>query len=140
MEIAYRENFKKVVVFMFAVCLLSALLAYPALALWLSPEFAKQSLPIALILVVGIWFNSVALVPYTVLHASGDSRTTALLHLAELAVYIVALYWLTVSWGLVGAAVAWVGRVLLDLVLLCSAVEKYFKNKGLKKWKKIMRA
>lgn len=129
LESTYRRNYKRVAFIMFAVCLVSAALAYPALAWWLTPDFARQALPIALILAVGIWLNAIALVPYTLLHAGGNSKITALFHLAELVVYVVALYWLTSYWGLLGAAVAWVGRVLLDLVLLHVAAEKYLLNK-----------
>lgn len=129
LEKSYRRNYRRVAIIMLGLCLLSALLAYPILAWWLSPEFAQQALPIALILAVGIWFNSVSMVPYTLLHAGGNPKITALLHLAELVVYVIALYWLTSRWGLTGAAVAWVGRVLLDLILLHSAAEKYFLNK-----------
>jgi O-antigen/teichoic acid export membrane protein len=126
LEGVYRRNYKRVAITMFGLCLLSASLIYPILTHWLSPEFAQQSLPIALILVVGIWLNSVSMVPYTLLHASGNPKITALLHLAELGVYVIALYFLTSYWGLLGAAVAWVGRVLLDLILLHGAAEKYF--------------
>lgn len=114
----YHQNYKRVAVIMLGICVLAALFAYPLLALWLSPEFAQKALPIALILAVGIWFNSMALVPYTLLHANGNPKITALFHLAELVLYIMALYWLTAYLGLVGAALAWVGRALLDLILL----------------------
>lgn len=114
----YHRNYKRVAVIMLGICVLAALFAYPLLALWLSPEFAQKALPIALILAVGIWFNSIALVPYTLLHANGNPKITALFHLAELVLYIMALYWLTAYLGLVGAALAWVGRALLDLILL----------------------
>jgi len=131
-EKTYRRNYSRVAMVMFGICSLSAFVAYPILAWWLSPEFAQQALPIALILVVGIWINSVSMVPYTLLLAGGNPRITALLHLVELVVYIIALYWFTSWWGLTGAAVAWVGRVLLDLIMLHSAAEKYlFKNIGL---------
>lgn len=125
LEKAYRQNFKRVLISMSFVCFFAAVLVYPVLKVWLSAEFANHALPIALILVIGIWFNSVALVPYTFLHACGDSRITALLHLAELFIYVVILYYLTNLWGLIGAAVAWVLRVLLDLLLLQKIVERY---------------
>lgn len=128
LEKAYRKNYRRVAIAMAVVCFLSALIAYPALELWLSREFAQKALPIVLILTIGIWLNSVALVPYTLLHAGGNPRATALFHLVELVVYVFALYWFTRHWGLIGAAVAWVVRVLLDLVLLHGAAEKQLRN------------
>jgi O-antigen/teichoic acid export membrane protein len=121
---SYRHNYKRVAVVMLSVGLLTAILAYPALAWWLSAEFAQQALPIVLILSVGIWLNSMALVPYTLMHANGNPRITAMFHLFELVLYTLALWWLTTSFGLVGAALAWVGRALLDLVLLSIAANQ----------------
>lgn len=121
---SYWRNYKRVTVAMLAVCALVALLAYPALAWWLSEEFAQQALPIVLILCVGIWINSMALVPYTLMHANGNPRLTALFHLFELGLYVLALWWLAANFGLIGAALAWVGRVALDLLLLHIAANK----------------
>lgn len=124
-EIIYRKNYKRVAIVMFGICSLTAIFAYPVLSLWLSVEFATNALPIALILSVGIWLNSVALVPYTLLHANGSPKLTALFHLLELALYTLALWWLAKHWGLVGAAIAWVARVALDLIFLHIAANKF---------------
>lgn len=125
--ITYKRNYKRVAVVMLGVCLLAAILAYPVLTWWLSAEFAKKALPIVLILSVGIWLNSMALVPYTLLHANGNPKLTALFHLFELALYALALWWLATNFGLVGAALAWVGRVALDLILLHIAANKLLR-------------
>lgn len=121
---SYWRNYKRVAVAMLGVCVLVALLAYPGLAWWLSEEFARQALPIVLILCVGIWLNSMAWIPYTLLHANGKPKLTALFHLFELVLYILALWWLAANFGLIGAALAWVGRVALDLILLHIAANK----------------
>ena len=123
----YQRNYKRVAVIMFGICFLAALLIYPAFTWWLSPEFAKKAMPIALTLSVGIWLNSMALVPYTLLHANGNPKLTALFHLLELVLYVLALWWLASNFGLVGAALAWVGRVALDLILLHIAANKLLR-------------
>jgi O-antigen/teichoic acid export membrane protein len=124
---SYKRNYKRVAVVMFGICLLVAVLAYPVLAWWLSVKFAQQALPIVLILTVGIWLNSMALVPYTLMHANANPRLTAMFHLFELGLYVLALWWLTTNFGLVGAALAWVGRVALDLILLHAAANKLLR-------------
>lgn len=124
----YRTNYKRVAVIMFGICSLIALFSYPVLALWLSPEFARKALPIVLILTIGIWLNAVSLVSYTLLHARGNPKITALFHLLELALYVVALYFLTARMGLAGAALAWVLRVLLDLILLHIAANRIIRE------------
>ena len=124
---SYKRNYKRVAVVMFGICLLAAVLAYPVLTWWLSVKFAQQALPIVLILSVGIWLNSMALVPYTLMHANGNPRLTAMFHLFELGLYVLALWWLTTRFGLIGAALAWVGRVALDLMLLHIAANKLLR-------------
>ena len=121
---SYRESSRRITVFMFVICLLAAALAYPVLAVWLSPEFARAALPVVLILCVGIWINSMAQMPYTLLHARGNPRLTAIFHLAELLLYIFAVWFLSSQFGLPGAALAWVARVALDLALLRLAVRR----------------
>jgi len=124
----YKSNYKRVTIVMFYLCLLVAVLAYPSLAWWISSEFAQNALPIVLILSIGIWLNSMASVPYTLIHAMGNPKITALFHLAELVLYILILWWLTSRYGLVGAAIAWVGRVALDLILLHFEANKILRN------------
>lgn len=123
---SYRRNSLRVTVCMFVVCLLAAALAYPVLAVWLSAEFAQTALPVVLILCLGIWINSMALMPYTLLHAKGNPRLTAIFHLCELVLYLVAVWFLSSRFGLPGAALAWVARVALDLALLRLAVRRLY--------------
>jgi O-antigen/teichoic acid export membrane protein len=66
-----------------------------------------------------------AFIPYTLMHANGNTKLTALFHLAELGFYILALWWLTTRYGLAGAAFAWAGRAGLDLIFLHFAANKF---------------
>jgi O-antigen/teichoic acid export membrane protein len=120
----YRKSHQHVTLIMLGVCIISATLAYPILSIWLSSEFAKESIVIICILALGIWLNSIAFVPYTFLHASGNTKLTAIFHLIELIIYLAVLYYLVQAYGLIGAALAWVFRVGIDLILLEWAVRK----------------
>lgn len=86
--------------------------------LWLGHEFAEKSSAVAAVLAVGILFNSMAQIPHAYIQASGDARSTALIHLLESVLYLPALYLLTQLGGILGAALAWTLRTLLDLALL----------------------
>jgi len=132
-ETIYRDNFKIVAGAMFGVCALAALFSYPIFTLWLSEDFAKKTLSITLILCVGIWLNSMAQVPYTLLHARGNPRITALFHIGEFVFYIISLYYLTKYYGLIGAALAWVIRVFLDLLLLNFAANNILEKSLIRK-------
>jgi O-antigen/teichoic acid export membrane protein len=123
---AYRQTYRRVALAMLAICVLAAALAYPALLLWISAEFARSALPVVLVLCAGVWVNSLASVPYTLLHARGNPRLTALFHLAELLVYLLALWQLSSHYGLLGAALAWLARVALDWLLLHVAVRRLY--------------
>jgi O-antigen/teichoic acid export membrane protein len=124
--VAYRQTYRRVGMTMLAICVLCAALAYPALSLWISADFATVALPVVLVLCVGVWVNSLASVPYTLLHAKGNPRLTALFHIAELVLYLLALWLLSSRFGLVGAALAWVARVALDWLLLHMAVRRLY--------------
>lgn len=123
-KILFLKSYRHLAWSMLAVCSVGALLAYPTLSLWLSAGFASDAINLVLVLLVGIWINSVALVPYTFLHASGKARLTAIFHLSELVIYVVSLIFLVHVFGLMGAALAWVLRVAIDWWLLHKTVMK----------------
>lgn len=111
--------------------------AKPLLTLWLGHKFALPTLPVFQILLVGVFANSVAHVPYALLQAHGRSDLTAKLHLAELPVFVGMLLWAVSLWGVVGAAMAWTFRVALDSIFLyLSAIalqpaQRWILTKGL---------
>ena len=86
--------------------------------IWLGSEFAEKSAAVASVLAIGILFNSMAQIPHAYIQASGDSRSTALIHVFESALYFPTLLLLMPMHGILGAAIAWMLRALLDLVLL----------------------
>lgn len=123
----YNYYLKKITIHMFLICLLSAILIYPILSIWISPQFAQESFRIALILCAGIFVNSISLVPSTLIQARGHTKFIALSHIAELIIYIVLIWFLAKHYGLLGAAFAWLIRQMIDLTILKFAV-KYFLN------------
>lgn len=94
---------------------------FPILTLWLGSEFATQATSIVQWLIVGIAANSLAHVPYAWLQANGRSDITAQIHLWELPLFVVMLFVAVAQWGLLGAAVAWAARVVLDAGLLLAS-------------------
>jgi O-antigen/teichoic acid export membrane protein len=124
----YDFYFKKVSRYMLSICLLSAILIYPILSIWISPTFAQDSIYIALILCAGIFVNSMSLVPSTLIQARGDTKFIALSHLLELIIYIFLVWWLAKHYGLIGAALAWLLRQIIDLIILRAAVKVLLRN------------
>ena len=77
---------------------------------------------------LGLLFNGIAHVPFAAIQAGGDARTTAFLHLFELAFYIPLLYICMKNFGILGAAIAWTVRVCFDLFALLYFQKRIFLN------------
>ncbi|HRO20447.1 MULTISPECIES: flippase [Alcaligenes] len=93
--------------------------------LWLGEAYVEQSVPLLQILLVGFFFNAIAQIPYTVIQAKGHAHITAYVHLAEILPYIALLYVLISHLGLLGAAIAWTSRVIVDCLALLILANRY---------------
>ncbi len=98
------------------ICSGLAVFAEPLMARWINPGFAQQSAPLLQLFALGILINCSAHVPLTWLHGQGAYRPPALLHLAELPVFLLLLAGLILWLGPFGAALAWLLRMFGDTV------------------------
>ncbi len=92
-------------------------LAYPFFNIWLGADFAQNSSTILQLLALGILINSVSQVPSSAIQAMGRPDITAKLHLIELPIYLAMLWYFIDAFGIVGAALAWVIRIVIDTTL-----------------------
>jgi O-antigen/teichoic acid export membrane protein len=99
------------------------------LRLWVGTEFAAQSLDIAQWLLLGVMVNGSAHIPYALLQSAGRADLTAKLHLLELPVYVLMIVGFVSVFGILGAALAWTGRVMLDTFLLYSMAFGVFQER-----------
>jgi O-antigen/teichoic acid export membrane protein len=106
------------------VTLLLTTFAPEGLALWLGADFARESTAVLRWLAVGVYLNSIGQVAFAAVQGIGRPDVTGKLHLVELFPYLALLWWATARWGIEGAAVAWVGRVALDTVLLFALADR----------------
>ena len=113
-----RQNFIVVFSLVAPIALGVLVFAHPAMRLWVGPVFAAKSSGILQILCVGILINSLASVATTTLQAMRRADLTARFHIAELPFYVVLLIVLVRDFGITGAAIAWLIRVLVDAALL----------------------
>ena len=127
LQILYRQNIRRIAVTMFFVLLCASLLAAPILKIWISEDFATKTSMIIVVLCVGLWFNSMAQMSITLLHSIGKPKLAAVAHMIELPLYIGAVILLTSMFGVLGAALAWTGRVMLDFFIF-----NYFAKTSLK--------
>lgn len=102
--------------------LVAAVLAKPILASWLDASFAASATGVLRLLMLGLFFNSLAHLPYSLLQAHGRADLTAKLHLLELPLFALVLVVGVHAWGIAGAALAWTVRVGIDAGLLYASV------------------
>lgn len=114
LELAIRA----VVVLLLPAVLVVAVFAHPLLEFWLNSNFAVSATLVLQLLMLGIFLNSAAHVPYALLQAHGRSDLTAKIHLMELPVFAFLLVMGVHMFGISGAALAWMLRVGLDAALL----------------------
>jgi O-antigen/teichoic acid export membrane protein len=114
----FRRSVKYVVIVLFPLTLLTVLFAQNALTLWLGAEFASHSTRVLQLLAIGIFVNGLANLPFALVQGAGRADITGKCHLLELPFYLVAVWLLTMHFGILGTAIAWTMRVTLDAALL----------------------
>ena len=111
---------------LFPITLLLALFAHEILTVWVGAEFALQSAILMQIFAAGILINCLAHVPFTLIQGAGQPRIVALIHTIELPFFLLALWGLTLHYGVLGAALAWLLRMSVDTLLMfifCNALQ-----------------
>ncbi len=118
------ESLRLLFVTMFPVIFLFVVFARPGLHSWLGPEIAELGAPVMQILAVGMLLNALAQGPATLIQAAGEPRWMALLHLAELPVFVGLLWLLTVHYGVLGTALASSLRSGVDAVVVLALAHR----------------
>jgi O-antigen/teichoic acid export membrane protein len=103
---------------LFPVTLLLGAFAEPVLHAWLGPEFAREGADALRIFCVGVLVNSLAQVPFVSIQARGRADAIALLHCVQLPLFVFAVWQMATHWGVIGAALAWTGRIVVDFAAL----------------------
>lgn len=90
----------------------------PFMNLWIGEDIGRIASPIGAIILVGVWANSLAHIPYFFLQGKGRPDIVAKFHALEIAPFVLFLWGALHFWGLYGAAWAWSIRVIVDAGLL----------------------
>lgn len=128
----YDRGIRSVAALMLPICVLAATAAYDGMRFWMGISFAENSYRVVEIIAIGLFANSIAQLPFAWLQAVGRSRITAQIHLVELPIYVLGLYFCIDHWGIEGAAWMWTFRISLDcLLLLAMAVRSSAQATGM---------
>jgi O-antigen/teichoic acid export membrane protein len=114
----YKLGAKYILLSLFPIVLGVLTLGHFALQLWLGPGLAQKCTPIMHILVIGVFANSLAQVPFWQIQAAGRPDIAAKIHLVELPLYLLTFWTLTGRFGVQGASVAWMLRATLDAIVM----------------------
>lgn len=114
----FHKGIKYVFLALFPLTLSIVTFAHEGLKFWLGDEFAQNSTHVLQWIAIGVLINGLAQIPFALIQGAGRPDLTAKLHLIELPIYLVSVWWLVGLYGIEGAAISWVGRVAVDAVLL----------------------
>ena len=109
---------------MFPMLFTAMALAHPAMVLWLGEESGGQAAWVLQILVPGIYLNTLAQAPATLIQAAGRPRDMAVLHLLELPVFLLLLWALTERLGIAGTAAAATLRFAIDAAAVAMLAQR----------------
>lgn len=107
-----------------------AVFSTEVMSAWLGAEFASKSSIFLEIFSVGMLINCMAYLPFTLIQSADRPKIIALIHIVELPLYVIALWLMGKAYGSVGAAYAWLGRIVIDAVLMHIASAPILKWKS----------
>lgn len=114
--------------FMTPLTIAAVMLAPFLMKHWLGARSTPDIIFVAQVFLAGAVVQAMASIAFTALHARGRSDLTAWVHLAEFPIYLTAFYFAATYYGVRGAALAWLGRWIVDC--LCMVVLLQFHKDG----------
>jgi O-antigen/teichoic acid export membrane protein len=109
----------------------TAVIAAPILMkVWLGQRLTPDAVFAAQVFLAGAVAQSMASIAWTALHARGRSDLTAWLHLVEFPLYCGVFYLAATHFGVRGAALAWLGRVIADFLCMVLLLRAQRASRG----------
>jgi O-antigen/teichoic acid export membrane protein len=127
-DLSVQRASQALLVGMLPLCVGAALLAPEFLQWWMSGRLGSESVVIAQLLCIGVLFNALAQPGYGILLGSARVDLAGKMHLLELVLFCCMLAYCLPHFGIVGAAMAWSGRCLLDFGLIVWLVRRYCQS------------
>jgi O-antigen/teichoic acid export membrane protein len=103
--------------FILPVCLVAFVFARELISVWISPDFSEESYRLAQWMLIGILFNAFNWIPFGWLQATKHVHWTVYTVILEVPLFLVAFYFFTERFGLVGSAAVWASRLIFDYFL-----------------------
>jgi O-antigen/teichoic acid export membrane protein len=113
-----RTAFRMLVLALVPIALVASSVGHGFLNHWIGRKIGSGAFVPFSILLLGVFINSFAHIPFSLIAASGKSRFAAILHLCELPLFLALLYFFVRPYGAIGASIAWTLRVSVDTGVL----------------------
>jgi len=134
----YKAYVHVTILLVFPLCMLISYFAPEILHLWLGLSLSSDRLDVFLrestlpmkLFGMSVFFNSCALIPSSYLQSTGQPSLIARLHLAELPLYVILLWWVIEPYGLAGVALVTSGRLIVDALILLYLVDHSIHNRS----------
>ena len=94
------------------------LLRAQLLPAWLGPVYAAEADGVVTIVAAGVFAGGFAQLTYAVLQAAGRGAPVAVTHLVQVPLIIGALVFIAPRWGIVGVAMVFAARLVIDALVL----------------------
>jgi O-antigen/teichoic acid export membrane protein len=127
----YSQGLSALVAFIGPVIWASVLLSNELMRGWLGPAVGGEAAPLLRVLAVGVLAGTLGYIPVTVLQAIGRPDLPAKYQLAQVVPFLALATYLAGQIGLVGVAVAWTTRTIVDLALGLTLVQRVTSERSL---------
>jgi O-antigen/teichoic acid export membrane protein len=117
----YARPIKYILLSLGPIIVIIIIFAKEILFIWQGPLIAEKSALVLQILAFGVLINSIEWIPATLLMGLGRPDIPAKSHLIQIPLYCILAYFLIARWGVVGAAVAFSARVIIEAAIIFPA-------------------
>jgi O-antigen/teichoic acid export membrane protein len=125
-QLLFTRAVKVIYLALLPLSLIIIFFANDILEVWLGSEFAEESTLVLQLFGLGVFYNSLAHVPFAFIQGHGRPDITAKIHLLEFPLYIAMVLLAIKYYGIKGAAFVWAIRMILDAVLLFTFAGRIF--------------
>lgn len=114
----FRQSVTVLALTLLPICAGLAIFAHEILAIWINSGFAANGTLLLQIFALGVLVNSTAHIPFTLIQGVEKPKWTAMIQVVECLPFLALLWWATVHFGPLGAALAWLLRVIIDTLAM----------------------
>ncbi len=127
-KLLFLRGIKYIFLLLYPLVLIIITFAYEGMNFWLGEKFAENSSIILQLLAVGVLLIGVASIPFNFFQGIGRPDIPAKINLAELPPYLLLMWLFILEMGIIGAAVVWLIRIIIDTLILIILSNKTIKN------------